>query len=104
VLAKSADLAFPAWYNLGTTRLLRGDFAGAADALRRAVTADPRRFDAWHNLELALLGVAREVGRAIPSSDRESRERLVEAAARAALQPLPVREPPSSGTSSARDW
>ena len=76
-LANSPRLAFPAWYNLGTARLLRGDFAGAAEALRRAVAADPKRFDAWHNLELALLGVAREVGRPIPSSDRESRERLV---------------------------
>jgi Ca-activated chloride channel family protein len=103
-LAHSPRLAFPAWYNLGTARLLRGDFAGAAEALRRAVAVDPKRFDAWHNLELALLGVAREVGRSIPSSDRESRERLVEAAARAALQPLVVREPSSSGTSSGRDW
>jgi tetratricopeptide (TPR) repeat protein len=94
-LAKSPRLAFPAWYNLGTARLVRGDFGGAADALRRAVAADPRRFDAWHNLELALLGVAREAGRSIPSSDRESRERLVEACGSRRAQPLLVREPPS---------
>ncbi|HLE60376.1 MAG TPA: VWA domain-containing protein [Thermoanaerobaculaceae bacterium] len=103
-LATSPRLAFSAWYNLGTARLLRGEFVGAAEALRRAVAADPRHFNAWHNLELALVGVAREVGRSGPHSDSESRERLVEAAARAALQPLLVREPPPGVTSSGRDW
>lgn len=103
-LAASPRLAFPGWYNLGTARLQRGDFAGAAEALRRAVAADPRQPDAWHNLELALAAVAREAGRSAPPSDRESRERLMEAAARAALQPLPVREPAPAGTASGRDW
>jgi Ca-activated chloride channel family protein len=103
-LAASPRLAFPAWYNLGTVRLLRNDFAGAAEALRRAIAADPRQPDAWHNLELALTGLADEVGRPTAPSDRESRDRLVEAAARAALQPLPVREPSSVGRSTGRDW
>jgi Ca-activated chloride channel homolog len=103
-LATSPRLAFSAWYNLGTARLLRGEFVGAAEALRRAVAADPRQFNAWQNLELALVGVAREVGRSGPRSDSESRERLVEAAARAALQPLLVREPPPAVTSAGRDW
>jgi len=103
-LATSPHLAFPAWYNLGTARLQRGEFAGAAEALRRAVVADPKRAEAWHNLELALSGAARQAGRSAPPSDRESRERLLEAAARAALQPLLVREPAPVGTASARDW
>ena len=103
-LAASPHLAFPAWYNLGTVRLLRSAFAGAAEALRRAIAADPRQPDAWHNLELALTGLADEVGRPTAPSDRESRDRLVEAAARAALQPLPVRAPSSVGTPSGRDW
>jgi hypothetical protein len=103
-LAASPHLAFPAWYNLGTVRLLRNDFAGAAEALRRAIAADPRQPDAWHNLELALTGLADEVGRPTAPSDRESRDRLLEAAARAALQPLPVRASSSVGRSTGRDW
>ncbi|MCJ7440059.1 MAG: VWA domain-containing protein [Thermoanaerobaculaceae bacterium] len=103
-LAASPRLAFSAWYNLGTVRLLRSAFAGAAEALRRAIAADPRQPDAWHNLELALTGLADEVGRPTAPSDRESRDRLVEAAARAALQPLPVRALSSVVRSSARDW
>jgi Ca-activated chloride channel family protein len=103
-LGASPHLASPAWYNLGTARLQRGDFAGAAQALRRAVAADPRQPDAWHNLEIALSGVARQVGRSAQPSDRESRERLLEAVARAAMQPLVVREPAPVGTASRRDW
>ncbi|PWB69532.1 MAG: hypothetical protein C3F15_14920 [Holophagae bacterium] len=103
-LAASTHLAYAAWYNLGTSRLLRGEWAGAAEALRRAIASDPSGTDAWHNLELALAGLARESGRFTHPSDTESREQLVEAAARAALQPLLIAESPRGPGSPGRDW
>ncbi len=103
-LAASPGLAYAAWFNLGTARLVRGEFAGAADALRRAAAADPTRADVWHNLELALAGCRRERVGSSPPTEGESRERLVEAAARAALQPLLVRESSRASVPSGRDW
>jgi Ca-activated chloride channel family protein len=103
-LAVSSPLAFPSWYNLGTVRLLRGELAGAAEALRRAIAVDPDRPEAWHNLELALVGLEREAGRPTRLSDTKSREQLVEAAARTAVQPLMAAQPPAAGTPPGRDW
>jgi Ca-activated chloride channel family protein len=103
-LAVAAPLAYPSWYNLGTVRLLRGDLAGAVEALRRAVASDPARSEGWHNLELALVALGREAGRPPHPSEAESREQLVQAAARTALQPLLAAQPPTAGTSSGRDW
>ena len=102
-LAASPGLAFAAWFNLGTGRLARAEFAGAAEALRRAVAADPEREDAWHNLEVALAGARRERPGALPATGGENRDRLVQAAARAALQPLRVR-PSQPDAPSGRDW
>jgi Ca-activated chloride channel family protein len=103
-LAGTPALAYAAWFNLGTGRLLRGDLAGAASALRRAVTADPDQTDAWHNLELALAGLRQERAGSSPPTAGESRERLVEQAARAALQPLLVRGPAPPAGRAGRDW
>jgi tetratricopeptide (TPR) repeat protein len=103
-LAAVTRLAFPSWYNLGTARLLRGDLPGAVEALRRAVASDPGRPEAWRNLELALVALERDAGRPAPPSDVESREQLVQAAARTALQPLPAAQLPEAGTPSGRDW
>ena len=103
-LAADPALAYAAWFNLGTARLLRGSFAGAVSALREAVAADPGRDDAWHNLELALSGLQRERAGALPPTEGESRERLVREAARAALQPLLVRAPAAPPAPSGRDW
>jgi hypothetical protein len=42
------------WYNAGTILAQRGDFAGAIDALRRAVEIDPGMVPARHNLGMVL--------------------------------------------------
>jgi Ca-activated chloride channel family protein len=103
-LAATPALAYAAWFNLGTSRLLRGDLVGAERALRRAVVADPSRKDAWHNLELALAGLRQKRAGSSPPTAGESRERLVEQAARAALQPLLVRGPTPPAGQPGRDW
>jgi Ca-activated chloride channel family protein len=103
-LAASEPLAYAAWYNLGTARLMHGNAAGAVEALRRAVASSPGQTDAWHNLELAQADVARESGRPSAPSSAESREQLVDAAARNALEPLAPREQPRRDGRPGRDW
>jgi Ca-activated chloride channel family protein len=103
-LAASPSLAYPAWFNLGTARLLRGDLTGAVHALRQAVAADPSRGGAWHNLELALNGLRRKRAGSAPPTTGEARSRLVDEAARAALQPLVVHGLPQPESPPGRDW
>ena len=49
-----ADRRAAAYYNLGDARFMRGDFKGAADAFRGALTLDPRDAAARHNLAVAV--------------------------------------------------
>jgi tetratricopeptide (TPR) repeat protein len=105
-LANDPKLGATALFDLGTARLLRGDAQGAVEALRRAVVAQPNDAAAWRNLELALLRVEAEHG-STTSADplaKLRRERLVAAAARAALQPLWLRAPEVQASSDGRDW
>ncbi len=103
-LARVPALSSMAWYNLGTARLLRGDPAGAVRPLRRAVQADPALAPAWRNLELALTRSRAEATAAPGPGDARSRARLVEAAARAALAPVPRAAPTPADPVAGRDW
>jgi len=47
-------LAVPAHYNLGNARLAAGDAAGAVEAYKAVLRAEPGHLNAKHNLELAL--------------------------------------------------
>jgi Ca-activated chloride channel family protein len=48
------DFAPAAWYNLGNARLASRDAAGAVEAYKAALRADPGNADAKFNLEIAL--------------------------------------------------
>ncbi|HVN75858.1 MAG TPA: vWA domain-containing protein [Thermoanaerobaculaceae bacterium] len=104
-LTELPEVAWEAWYNLGTVRLARGDAAGAVEPLLHAVKSDPDREEAWHNLELALAGSRRAGDRNAGSEAAAgARARLVEAAARAALAPLPVAPAAHAAPQTGRSW
>ena len=104
-LAEREGSAWPALYNLGTARLARGNAAGAVDPLRRAVAADPARPEGWRNLELALAARGRPADRGGDAGTAAAtRARLVEAAARAALVPFPVKAPAQAVDPAGRSW
>ncbi|MGD1148941.1 MAG: VWA domain-containing protein [Thermoanaerobaculaceae bacterium] len=104
-LAEVPESAWQARYNLGTVRLARGDAAGAVETLRQAVATDPEREESWHNLELALAACRHtEAGEGRESATVHSRGKLVEAAARAALAQLPVRQPVPAKAAVGREW
>jgi Ca-activated chloride channel family protein len=54
------ELRFRNNYNTGVVLFGEGDFAGAAEAFRESLRADPERIEAKRNLELSLLSLARE--------------------------------------------
>jgi tetratricopeptide (TPR) repeat protein len=99
-------LAEMALYDLGTSRLVRGDTAGALTALRQALALDPTDTAAWHNLQLVLVQVRQAHGSQAPLDPLASvrRDRLVKAAAQAALQPLLLVAPAPATPNRGRDW
>ena len=61
VLRRATDdnLKFKASYNLGNTAFKQGDFASAAAHYKQAIRYNPENEDAQHNLELALIELAK---------------------------------------------
>ncbi len=105
-LARQPQLAPTALFDLGTCRLLRGDGEGAAAALRRAVALDVADAAAWRNLQLAQGLLQQAQGSRAQADPLASarRDRLVRAAASAALQPLILAAPVPSAPGRGRDW
>jgi tetratricopeptide (TPR) repeat protein len=54
------ELRYRNAYNTGIARFAGGDYAEAASAFRKALEADPSRFEAKRNLELSLRSLAEE--------------------------------------------
>ena len=100
------SLTETALFDLGTSRLLRGDREGAAVTLRRALALDPTDQRAWRNLQLALVPSQQGTGKGERNDPLASvrRDHLVRAAASAALQPLLLAGPAPASPTQGRDW
>lgn len=69
------ELRYRNAYNTGIARFAEGDYAKAASAFRKALEADPSRFEAKRNLELSLRSLAEENSGAERDANREDAEK-----------------------------
>jgi Ca-activated chloride channel family protein len=68
------ELRYRNAYNTGVARFAGGDYAEAASAFRKALEADPSRFEAKRNLELSLRSLAEENSGAGQDGNRDAAE------------------------------
>jgi Ca-activated chloride channel family protein len=68
------ELRYRNAYNTGVARFAEGDYAEAASAFRKALEANPSRFEAKRNLELSLRSLAEENSGAAQDADRDAAE------------------------------
>ncbi|MDR1047522.1 MAG: VWA domain-containing protein [Treponema sp.] len=68
------ELRYRNAYNAGVARFAEGDYAEAASAFRKALEADPSRFEAKRNLELSLRSLAEENSGAAQDAERDTAE------------------------------